>query len=74
MEKLNDNRVSKNTRPLLLIYMVVFITALAVADAAIEGFDVPENYITLFQILITTSAATYYGARSIEKLNAMKDY
>jgi len=73
MEKLKDNAISKNTRPLLLVYMIVFITALAAYDASSADFNVPKEYIDLFKILITTTAATYYGARSVEKLNSMRD-
>jgi hypothetical protein len=71
--KLNDNILSKNVRPAVLMYLIIFITVLAVADAYVDGFDVPDSYISLFQVLITTVAATYYGARSVEKINTFKD-
>jgi len=71
MQVLNDNVLSKNTRPLLLIFLVVFTTILIVVDASVSTFVVAPMYVELLKILLTTMVAAYYGSRGYEKGKAM---
>ena len=45
----SDSFLSKNIRPLVLIYLTVIFTALAFFDGNIGGFKVAEEYIPIFQ-------------------------
>ena len=47
----SDSFLSKNIRPLVLIYLTVIFTALAFFDGNIGGFKVAEEYIPIFQSL-----------------------
>ena len=48
----SDSFLSKNIRPLVLIYLTVIFTALAFFDGNIGGFKVAEEYIPIFLSLI----------------------
>ena len=50
----SDSFLSKNIRPLVLIYLTVIFTALAFFDGNIGGFKVAEEYIPIFQSLLIT--------------------
>ena len=48
----SDSFLSKNIRPLVLIYLTVIFTILAFFDGNIGGFQVDEAYIPIFQSLL----------------------
>ena len=54
----SDSFLSKNIRPLVLIYLTVIFTVLSFFDGNIGGFQVDEAYIPIFQSLLIT----VYGA------------
>jgi hypothetical protein len=55
----SDSFLSKNIRPLVLIYLTVIFTALAFFDGNIGGFQVDEAYIPIFQSLLITVYGAY---------------
>ena len=55
----SDSFLSKNIRPLVLIYLTVIFTALAFFDGNIGGFKVAEEYIPIFQSLLITVYGAY---------------
>ena len=59
----SDSKLSKNIRPMTLIFLVVFI------DSGNIDFNVSENYIDLLQIILITTIGAYFGGRTIEKRN-----
>ena len=64
----SDNKLSKNIRPMSLIYLLFIVTVLAVVDSALTSFTVDKQYIQLFQALLTVAFGFYFGSRGIEKV------
>lgn len=64
----SDNKLSKNIRPLSLIYTTFIVSALAFFDGNIGRFTITEGYINLFQSLLIMQYAFYFGSRGIEKI------
>jgi len=64
----SDSWLSKNTRPLALI----FLTSAAVVMMAIDSFhlqfDVDEAWINLLKTLLVTVYVAYFGSRGAEKI------
>lgn len=63
----SDNKLSKNIRPLLLIYTTLVISVLALTDGNIGEFQIKEAYITLFESVWTLQIIWHFGGRSLEK-------
>ena len=60
----SDSWLSKNIRPLVLIYLMILFTIAFF-------FNVPEAVLTMLRDLLMTSFAFYFGARTIEKVGKM---
>jgi hypothetical protein len=69
----SDSFLSKNIRPLVLIYLTVIFTALAFFDGNIGGFQVDEAYIPIFQSLLITVYGAYFVGRTWEKAKKSSD-
>jgi len=63
----SDSRLSKNIRPMVLIYLTVIFTACAVFHGNIGEFKIAEEYIPIFQTLLVTVYGAYFVGRSWEK-------
>jgi len=63
----SDSFLSKNIRPLVLIYLTVIFTALSFFDGNIYGFVVSKEYIPIFQTLLVTVYGAYFVGRTWEK-------
>lgn len=63
----SDSFLSKNIRPLVLIYLTVIFTALSFFDGNIGGFQVDEAYVPIFQSLLITVYGAYFVGRTWEK-------
>ena len=63
----SDSLLSKNIRPLVLIYLTVVFTILSFFDGNIGGFQVDEAYIPIFQSLLITVYGAYFVGRTWEK-------
>ncbi len=63
----SDSFLSKNIRPLVLIYLTVIFTVLAFFDGNVGGFQVDEDYIPIFQSLLITVYGAYFVGRTWEK-------
>ena len=63
----SDSFLSKNIRPLVLIYLTIIFTALSFFDGNIGGFQVAEEYIPIFQSLLITVYGAYFVGRTWEK-------
>lgn len=64
----SDSWLSKNIRPMTLIFLVVTAFLLILLDSAISGFNVKETYITLYQQLLLTVFSFYFVLRGVEKM------
>ena len=69
----SDSFLSKNIRPLVLIYLTVIFTVLAFFDGNVGGFQVDEDYIPIFQSLLITVYGAYFVGRTWEKAKKSGD-
>jgi len=69
----SDSFLSKNIRPLVLIYLTVVFTVLSFFDGNIGGFAVAEQYVPIFQSLLITVYGAYFVGRTWEKYKRSGD-
>lgn len=67
----SDSRLSKNIRPLVLVYLTVIFTVCAFFDGNIGEFTIAEEYIPIFQTLLVTVYGAYFVGRSWEKAKSL---
>ena len=64
----SDSWLSKNVRPLVLIFLIVCTMLLIFIDAGALKFNVKDSYIDLLQLVLITVIGAYFGGRSLEKV------
>ena len=64
--------LSKNVRPMMLIFVMVCTMLLIFIDAGFIDFQVPTKFVDLLQITVLTIVASYFGGRSFEKVKSKK--
>ena len=64
----SDSWLSKNIRPLVLIFLVVSTVLLIFIDAGIIAFEVKATWVDLLQLVLITVIGAYFGGRSLEKV------
>lgn len=64
----SDSWLSKNVRPLVLIFLVLSTVLLIFVDAGIIQFEVKANWVDLLQLTLITVISAYFGGRSFEKI------
>ena len=65
----SDSWLSKNVRPLTLIFLVVSTVLMIFIDAGTIQFTVEEKWTDLLQLVLITVIGAYFGGRSLEKRN-----
>ena len=68
MDMQSDSWLSKNIRPLVLIFLVVSTVLLIFIDAGIIQFEVKSSWVDLLQLVLITVIGAYFGGRSLEKV------
>ena len=68
----SDSWLSKNVRPMMLIFVMVCTMLLIFIDAGFIDFQVPTKFVDLLQITVLTIVASYFGGRSFEKVKSKK--
>ena len=63
----SDSYLSKNTRPMTLIFLTVAMVFLIVLDSLNIDFGVSVEWIELLKSLLITVYVSYFGSRGIEK-------
>jgi len=63
----SDSFLSKNIRPMVLIYLTFIFSVLAFFDGNIGEFSIAEEYIPIFQSLLITVYGAYFVGRTWEK-------
>ena len=63
----SDSWLSKNIRPIVLIFLTAVFTVLSFFDGNFYGFQVQEQYIPIFQSLLITVYGAYFVGRTWEK-------
>ena len=64
----SDSWLSKNIRPMVLIFLVVSTIILIFIDGGVISFIVEPSWINLLQITLLTVISAYLGGRSYEKV------
>ena len=68
----SDSWLSKNIRPLTLIFLVFCTIILIFIDSGKIDFKVQDHWIDLLQIILITIIGAYFGGRSYEKIKRLK--
>ena len=63
----SDSWMSKNTRPMTLIFLTVSSLILIVLDSLNIDFGVSNEWIELLKSLLITVYVAYFGSRGVEK-------
>jgi len=63
----SDSWLSKNVRPLVLIFLIFNTMLLIFIDAGFINFKVEDNWVSLLEVLLLTVIAAYFGGRTWEK-------
>ena len=64
----SDSWLSKNIRPLVLIFLCVSTVLLIFIDAGVIHFEVKASWVDLLQLVLITVIGAYFGGRSLEKV------
>ena len=68
MDMQSDSWLSKNIRPLVLVFLVVSTVLLIFIDAGAISFKVQDKWTDLLQLVLITVIGAYFGGRSLEKV------
>ena len=63
----SDSWLSKNVRPITLIYLTLATTIYIVLDSLEISFKIDEAWIELLKTLLVTIYVAYFGSRGFEK-------
>ena len=63
----SDSWLSKNVRPLILIFLVVSTVLMIFIDAGTINFTVEAKWTDLLQLVLITVIGAYFGGRTMEK-------
>ena len=68
----SDSWLSKNVRPLVLIFLVVSTVLMIFIDAGTIAFEVEAKWTDLLQLVLITVIGAYFGGRTMEKRKKTK--
>ena len=64
----SDSWLSKNVRPLVMVFLIVCTMLLIFIDAGALSFEVKSSWVDLLQLVLITVIGAYFGGRSLEKV------
>jgi len=67
----SDSWLSKNTRPMSLIFLTLSMVLLILLDSFEWDFHVSEGWVSLLQTLLVTVYVAYFGSRGAEKFQSI---
>ena len=67
----SDSWLSKNTRPLTLIFLTVSMVLLVLLDSFEIQFEVDSGWVDLLKSLLITVYVAYFGSRGAEKFKSI---
>tara|TARA_B000000557_G_C20628396_1_gene381178 strand:+ start:113 stop:574 length:462 start_codon:yes stop_codon:yes gene_type:complete len=67
----SDSWLSKNTRPLTLIYLTLAMTIFIVLDSTVL-LDINNGWVSLLEALLITVYVAYFGSRGAEKIQKIR--
>ena len=73
MDMTSDSWLSKNVRPLTLVYWTIAITLLIILDSVLAKFEVKSAWIELIETSYTIVLAAYFVGRTVQHLGKMRE-
>ena len=67
----SDSWLSKNTRPLALIFLTIATTLMIIVDSTGLNFEVKNGWVALLETLLVTVYVAYFGSRGAEKFKSI---
>ena len=67
----SDSWLSKNTRPMTLIFLTLAMTIFIVLDSTVL-LEINEGWVSLLEALLITVYVAYFGSRGAEKITNIK--
>ena len=67
----SDSWLSKNTRPMALIYLTIAMTIFIVLDSTVL-LEIKDGWVSLMEALLITVYVAYFGSRGAEKITKIK--
>jgi len=67
----SDSWLSKNTRPMTLIFLTVAMVLLIFIDSTGLNFSVDSGWVDLLKSLLITVYVAYFGSRGVEKFKTI---
>ena len=69
----SDSWLSKNTRPLTLIFLTISLVILIILESSNIQFDVDSSWVDLLKSLLITVYVAYFGSRGAEKFKSISN-
>ena len=69
----HGNWLTRSVRPLVLVFLIVSTVIMVFIDSGSIAFEVDQKWIDLLQLVLMTTIGAYFGGRSVEKYNKMKN-
>ena len=67
-DNLGDNKLSKNIRPMSLIFVTFVFVIISFMDGNVGEFKLNESYIPVYQTLLLSIYGAYFVGRTITKI------
>jgi len=64
----SDSWLSRNVRPIVLLFLIVSTIVMIFIDAGFLNFEVKDTWVDLLQLTLITVISAYFGGRSFEKI------
>ena len=69
----HGNWFTRSVRPLVLVFLIVTTILMVFVDSGSIAFEVEEKWTDLLQLVLMTTIGAYFGGRSVEKYNKIKN-
>jgi cation transport ATPase len=69
----HGNWLTRSVRPLVLIFLIVATVLMVFIDSGSLQFEVETKWVDLLQLVLMTTIGAYFGGRSVEKYNKLKN-
>tara|TARA_R100001509_G_scaffold137319_1_gene91308 strand:+ start:67 stop:474 length:408 start_codon:yes stop_codon:yes gene_type:complete len=69
----HGNWLTRSVRPLVLVFLIVSTVLMVFIDSGSINFNVDEKWTDLLQLVLMTTIGAYFGGRSVEKFNKIKN-
>ena len=70
-DMVSDSWLSKNTRPMTLIFLTVSLVVFILLDGLNIEFGIDSEWINLLKSLLITVYVAYFGSRGVEKFKSI---